>query len=317
MYQHLILTDSPDRAEKLANALGRDWQIITLNGPVADLPLDELGVDIADNFKPTYRVRDEQRELLDTLKDALARVQTVYVATSPTIEGEAHAFLALRYGGATDQRIARLDLQDFSSPQAIQAAFNAPRRLDRKRIEAFQTRRIIDRLLAFLCAPALGKLYGEPVFVTPGVAVVLDAVAAAPQLTSFRRLNDLLPQFGLSHAPTIQEALYLVQREDYVLRTDDKLMLSEAGAQIRDLIAKHATFLTRPRFHRRLEQYVNAVEQGKAKRVPVLRHFWQDVKPHIQALNRAALAQLKRERLATDADTPRRPLLLTPTTETS
>lgn len=313
MMNNLILTDQDHKCAALKATLGAGWQVVTLKGRVCDLPLDQLGIDVKDNFRPTYRLIDGQQATLQRIKSALPSTKAIYVATANTPEGEANAFFALKLAGVDHKTpVARLPIDAFEA-NAIRAAFEKPRKLNRDWIDAYQTRRSIDRLFAFLTTPALGKLLGEPVYFTRGVALALRLLhMRRGQLKDMRGLVASLRESYLTHIPTLKQTVFLLQREGFINAQPDTLTLSDKGAQVHELLRQHASVICGPTYYARIEGDITAVKLGNKSRADVLDAFWTTFKSNLAKLNQAAIMQdMKRKASGVQQAAPRRPLLLT------
>jgi DNA topoisomerase-1 len=123
---------------------------------VRDLPRSQLGVDVDKDFEPHYIVPREKREVVQKIKDAAGRANTIYLATDPDREGEAiswHLVEAADLGSKSLQRVVFHEI----TPGAIQEAFQHPREIDIALVDAQQARRILDRLVGYKISPLLWK----------------------------------------------------------------------------------------------------------------------------------------------------------------
>ena len=85
----LVIVESPAKAKTIKKYLGPDYEVMASMGHVRDLPKSKLGVDIDNNFKPTYVEVPSQKKVLDGLRNAATASDKVYLATDPDREGEA------------------------------------------------------------------------------------------------------------------------------------------------------------------------------------------------------------------------------------
>jgi len=142
----LVIVQTPSQAKTLTDVLGEGWRVEPCYGAVRDLPTNELGIDIENDFRPTLTIAAGKSNLVRRLMKAIRESEAIYTATPPTLEGEAMAWHVLALSAdAKDKPIYRVTLP-MLTPDAIRAAFAAPRPLDVNRIEAHMTRRIIERL---------------------------------------------------------------------------------------------------------------------------------------------------------------------------
>lgn len=143
---NLVIVETSAQAKILTDALGDGWRIEPYAGFVRDLPTDKLGIDVNDDFRPTFTIVPGKGNLVRRLMKAIRDSEAVYVATSPNRVGEAMAWQVLALSlDAKDKPIYRVTLLALT-PDAIRAAFDVPRLLDIQQVEAFLTGRIIDRL---------------------------------------------------------------------------------------------------------------------------------------------------------------------------
>ncbi|WP_352413497.1 toprim domain-containing protein, partial [Thermus sp.] len=84
----LVVVESPAKAKSLSKMLGDGFEVRASKGHVADLPEHTLGVDVENDFAPTYEVKKEKKEVVKELKKA-AQGRQVLIATDPDREGEA------------------------------------------------------------------------------------------------------------------------------------------------------------------------------------------------------------------------------------
>ena len=246
-------------------------------------------MDIHQDFRLTYALNDAQQTTLRQLKPAIEGVQRVYVATQNNPDGESQAFLALKLAQVdADVPILRLRPNAFT-PEQIQAALKQPSRLHFGWIESQQTRRTLDRLLAFLVAPAIGKFLDRSVYLTRGVMLALGVLRLRQaKLQTWDELRWSMQEAQCTHQRTLEETILILKSKDYVAVEGGNLTLSDTSTQILDLLTQHSPLLCSPSYHARLELGLQQVEHGKLSRLDYLNSFWKHFKPHLVTLNRAA-----------------------------
>jgi len=145
----LVLVETSVQAKTLTDNLGEGWRVEPCQGFVRALPADSLGVDVNDDFRPTFFVAPGKGNLVRRLMKAIRQSEAVYVAMPPGRVGEAMAWHVLALSpDAKDKLIYRVTLTVLT-PDAIHAAFATPRPLDMYQIEADTTERIVDRLVGW------------------------------------------------------------------------------------------------------------------------------------------------------------------------
>lgn len=156
----LVIVETPSEAKKLTDVLGEGWRVEPCYGMVRDLPTDQLGVDVENDFRPTFTIVPGKSNLVRRLMKAIRECEAVYAATAPKREGEALAWHLLALSpDAKHKQIYRV-LMHALTPGGIRAAFAAPSPLDMKQIEADMTERIVDRVVGWSVNAAARKTLG-------------------------------------------------------------------------------------------------------------------------------------------------------------
>src|SRR5262245_27621502 len=123
-------------------------------GHVRDLPKSQLGVDPKKNFKPKYVVSPAKKKILDELKKAAEKVEALYVATDPDREGEAIGWHLAQELPVNKRKVYRITFNEITE-RAVKAAFQHPGKIDLKKVDAQQARRVLDRLVGYNLSPLL------------------------------------------------------------------------------------------------------------------------------------------------------------------
>jgi DNA topoisomerase-1 len=92
MARSLVVVESPAKAKTIQKILGKGFQVLSSMGHVKDLPKSRLGVDIENNFTPTYIVIKDRKKVLGEIVEASRGAKTVFLAPDPDREGEAIAW---------------------------------------------------------------------------------------------------------------------------------------------------------------------------------------------------------------------------------
>jgi len=154
----LLVVESPAKAKTLKRMLGPGYDVRASSGHVKDLPAGRMGVDLERGFEPQYDLVRGKARVLSEIKRAARGAERVLLATDPDREGEAIAFHLAEEIGARegDARVQRVLLHEIT-PDAVAAAIASPRDLDRRRYDAQQARRILDRMVGFGLSPILAR----------------------------------------------------------------------------------------------------------------------------------------------------------------
>src|SRR5919201_1077868 len=156
MAKQLVIVESPTKAKTLERYLGSDFAVAASRGHVRDLPEDEMGVDTDADFSPTYRIKRDSEETVKRLRKAFRDAGALWLATDFDREGEAIAWHVAESIGADPRSANRVTFTEITR-DAVQRAFQEPRRIDFDLVNAQQARRILDRLVGYELSPLLQK----------------------------------------------------------------------------------------------------------------------------------------------------------------
>src|SRR4030066_806414 len=152
----LLIVESPAKVKTLSKFLGKDFTIKASIGHVKDLPRKELGVDVENNFTPTYIAIEGKEKVLKELKKAAKDVDKVFLGPDPDREGEAIAWhIAEELSGDSD-KILRVEFNEITE-RAVTEAIKHPRKINKSLVDAQQARRVLDRLVGYKLSPLLWR----------------------------------------------------------------------------------------------------------------------------------------------------------------
>lgn len=150
----LVIVESPAKTKKIQGFLGDDYQVRASYGHIRDLTDGLEAIDVANNFKPSYRIT--KNKIVTSLRLLAKNADEVIIASDLDREGEAigfHLAKVLRLPIKTTKRIVFNQI----TKKAIIKAMREPRKLDEKMFNAQQARRVLDRLIGFTISPVLWK----------------------------------------------------------------------------------------------------------------------------------------------------------------
>ncbi|MGY8799926.1 MAG: type I DNA topoisomerase [Longimicrobiales bacterium] len=155
---HLVIVESPAKARTIGKYLGKGYAVAASVGHVRDLPRKELGVDVENGFEPKFETIRGKGKVIAELKKLAKTADRVILATDPDREGEAIAYHVAEQLGyeKNKERFDRVTFREITKKK-VQEALASPGLLDMKRIEAQQTRRILDRLVGYKVSPMLWR----------------------------------------------------------------------------------------------------------------------------------------------------------------
>jgi DNA topoisomerase-1 len=156
MSKNLVIVESPAKAKTIAQFLGKDYQVEASYGHVRDLPKSGMSIDIEHGFSPDYQVSPDKKKRISELKKAAKIADTIWLASDEDREGEAISWHLCKVLGLDPKTTKRIVFHEITKP-AIERAIAHPRTVDQHLVDAYQARRVLDRLVGYELSPVLWK----------------------------------------------------------------------------------------------------------------------------------------------------------------
>jgi DNA topoisomerase-1 len=163
MAKKLVIVESPAKAKTIEKFLGSDYEVRASMGHILDLPKKGMGVALPKkgkktagehDFEPKYEVIEKKEKLINELKSAAKRAETIYLAPDPDREGE---FIAWSLKRALSLKNPQRAVFNEITRRAVQDAIAHPRVIDEDLFNAQQARRVLDRLVGYKISPLLWR----------------------------------------------------------------------------------------------------------------------------------------------------------------
>ena len=139
----LVIVESPSKAKTVQKYLGPDFEVAASMGHIRDLPKSKLGVDVEHGFEPVYVPMKDKEQVIENLKKAAAKADTVYLAGDPDREGEAISWHLAYLLGIPENVPVRVTFNEITKT-GVQNGMSNPRAIDMDLVNAQQARRILD-----------------------------------------------------------------------------------------------------------------------------------------------------------------------------
>ncbi|MEC8547328.1 MAG: type I DNA topoisomerase [Bacteroidota bacterium] len=156
MASNLVIVESPAKAKTIEKFLGQDFKVASSFGHIADLPSNELGVDVDGDFSPKYIVSSDKKKVVNELKSLAKKMNTVWLASDEDREGEAIAWHLSNTLGLKEINTKRIVFNEITKTAILDAIEN-PRNINVDLVNAQQARRVLDRLVGYELSPVLWK----------------------------------------------------------------------------------------------------------------------------------------------------------------
>ena len=176
----VIIVESSAKTKTIRRFLRGEYDVIACGGHIVDLPKNDLGIDVENNFRYTVEPQTNRGgNKVEYLRNKLSDAEKIYIATDPDREGEAIAADILEHCIPEGISVQRIEFNAIVY-HAVKEALENPRNIDHDRVQAQRARRSLDRLIGFILSsmarfdeegprlPAVGRV------IAPAVSLVVD-----------------------------------------------------------------------------------------------------------------------------------------------
>lgn len=160
MAKNLLIVESPAKAKTIEGILGKDFQVKSCFGHIRDLEKNDMGIDIKNNFRPTYIIPSDKVKVVNELRDLAKKADEVWLASDEDREGESISWHLAEVLNLDPKTTKRIVFHEITKP-AIQKAVSNPRTINMNLVNAQQARRVVDRLVGFELSPVLWRKIGQ------------------------------------------------------------------------------------------------------------------------------------------------------------
>jgi DNA topoisomerase-1 len=159
MSKSLVIVESPAKIKTLKQFLGANFIFESSFGHIRDLPENSFGIDIENQFEPTYTPLPDKKTVIAKLKKAAKECDTVYLSPDPDREGEAIAWHISQILGPK-ANVKRVSFNSITK-DAVTEAISHPTEINMALVNAQQARRLLDRLVGYSLSPLISRKLGR------------------------------------------------------------------------------------------------------------------------------------------------------------
>ena len=152
----LIIVESPTKVKSIKGYLGSGYEVMASKGHIRDLPKSKLGIDVDNDFEPSYENMKDKSDVIKTLKATAKKCDKVYLAADPDREGEAISWHIAHILGLDTKEPTRITFNEITK-HGVQEGMAHPRTIDMNLVDSQQARRVLDRLVGYKISPFLWK----------------------------------------------------------------------------------------------------------------------------------------------------------------
>ena len=92
----LVIVESPTKAKTIGKFVGKEYVVESSYGHIRDLPKSKIGIDVKNDFEPTYVIPKKAEPVVENLRKLAKKATRVILATDEDREGEAIAWHLLK-----------------------------------------------------------------------------------------------------------------------------------------------------------------------------------------------------------------------------
>ena len=213
--KNLVIVESPAKAKKISNYLGKDYVVMASVGHIRSVakkaPKGQKPIDTDHNFETIYEIDPEKADIVKELKAAVKKAETVWLASDEDREGEAIAWHLCQVLGLDPTKTNRITYHEITK-SAIQEAIRHPRHIDMNLVHAQQARQILDRLVGFELSPVVwrkvpgGKSAGR--VQSPAVRLLVERereIQSFQPIVTFKTTGELKTTEGDTFKATLSQ----------------------------------------------------------------------------------------------------------------
>jgi len=254
MPKGIIIVESPAKANTISKFLDHKFDVKASMGHIRDLPSKEMGIDINKDFDPKYLIDQKKKKVIEALKEAVGKADSVYLASDHDREGEAIAWhlqqvLKKEIG---DKPVHRIVFNEITR-NAIRDSISHPGAIDMQKVDAQQARRVLDRFVGYLISPLLWRIISKDLSAGRVQSVALRLICEREaEITSFvpKEFWRIETSFHKGKLPAFKGVL-----DSWKGKKADIANEEQAAKIIKAINGKMATLLERKDGQRSVEPY--------------------------------------------------------------
>jgi DNA topoisomerase-1 len=156
----LIIVESFTKTKTIKKYLGDSDVVVTFSGGhIYNLPKDTLGFD-TNTWDISYV--ETNSNIIKNIKELAKNADIIYLAADPDLEGEAIAYsLKKCLSNIIKNKVCHRITFNEITRNAVVNAIENPRSIDIDKVNAQETRRIVDRLIGYKVSPVLWSKFNK------------------------------------------------------------------------------------------------------------------------------------------------------------
>jgi DNA topoisomerase-1 len=225
MKKSLIIVESPAKAKTINKYLGKEYEVHASVGHIKNLPKSNLGVDIEDNYRPTFYTIEGKEDIVEKLQSIAANADKIFVATDPDREGEAIAADIAEEIEGKNSNIYRVLFHEITE-RGVTEAMRKPQKINSNLVSSQRARRVMDRIVGYMISPFVWKTlyYGLSAGRVQSVALRLIC-EREEQIMNFVPTEywSVIAEFKTSTNETFYAKLFKIDKRELIVPAKDTL----------------------------------------------------------------------------------------------
>lgn len=225
MKKSLIIVESPAKAKTINKYLGKEYEVHASVGHIKNLPKSNLGVDIEDNYRPTFYTIEGKEDIVEKLQSIAATADKIFVATDPDREGEAIAADIAEEIEGKNSNIYRVLFHEITE-RGVTEAMRKPQKINSDLVSSQRARRVMDRIVGYMISPFVWKTlyYGLSAGRVQSVALRLIC-EREEQIMNFVPTEywSVIAEFKTSINETFYAKLFKIDKRELIVPAKDTI----------------------------------------------------------------------------------------------
>jgi len=160
----LVLVESPAKIKKIQSFLGDDYEVMATCGHIRQLPKNELGFDIANNYEPEFENMQDKADIIKKIKEKGKTANQVILAQDNDCEGHSISWHSAEILKLTPNKRFRTTFTEITKKAVCTSVNNTIANnilLDMNQVYSQFARMVLDKLIGYKISPLLWKEYNN------------------------------------------------------------------------------------------------------------------------------------------------------------
>ena len=174
MPYNLVIVESSTKAHVIAKYLNESdelrslgkFKVVASQGHVRDISKKKMGIDM-NTFDCDFIIIENKRQIVSNLKKQIENAHKIYLAADNDREGEGIAWHLKEHFKLKSKKYERILFNEITKKALVYAVLN-PVDIDKNMVDAYLTRRIVDRFVGFMITKLLWKSFSSNVTLSAG-----------------------------------------------------------------------------------------------------------------------------------------------------